>query len=62
MTKKEGILVVCLIYGLFLIINIAAIAIAMIMATPVPRMYISTGDWATCGCGVGVSGASSTVK
>ena len=37
-------------------------AIAMIIATPVPRMYISVGGKATVGCAVGVGAASFTTK
>jgi hypothetical protein len=49
-------------YGRFLIINSVAIAIAMMMATPMPRTYISVGGKASEGCAVGVGAASFTTK
>ena len=43
--------------------NIApTIAIAMMMATPMPRTYMSVGGKVTAGCAVGVGAAASTTK
>jgi hypothetical protein len=49
-------------YGRFRRISNPDIAIAMIIATPVPMMYISVGGKATVGGCVGVVAASFTTK
>ena len=61
-TKKGRELFVDGFYGRFLSTSNPSMAIAMIMATPVPRMYISVGGKANVGCGDGVGAASFTTK
>ena len=49
-------------YGRFLSSNIPSIAIAMIMAIPIPKTYISVGGTDATGCSVGCGGAWSTAN
>jgi|GEM_PF-4415734 len=49
-------------YGFLLARTIPTIAIAMIMATVLPTMYISVGGRTVCDIGAGVAAAGSTAK